>query len=161
MQESEKYEPKKMCVYCHAQVAKDAPVCPFCRAQFDQGKVQKEVKVPKKNTSTLSEKQTLDSLYPPPYQPKMEKIEEERVVEKPEKQVEKKVASKKPSILFPIFLFSMGSQLLIFSIFLLFFSDEGMLYLRWKASLWYLYALVAIGFLYIGYTLFSKAEEAD
>lgn len=160
MQDREDYEPKKMCVYCHAQVAKDAVVCPFCRAHFDQVNTKTETKLPKKNTSSLSQQETLDSLYPPPYQPKMEKIEEEeQVVEKTVETNEE--AIKKPSVLVPVFLFSMGSQLLIFSIFLLFFSDAGMLYLRWKSSLWYLYALVSLGFLYTGYTLFSKVEETE
>lgn len=157
MKECLDQEPKKMCIFCHAQVAVDARICPFCRAHFDQVASQTErMKPVEKNRSTLTEKQTLDSLYPPPYQPKMERIEEDA---EEEKIVEKKEVSKSSSLLIPIFLFSVGSQLLIFSIFLLLFSEEGMLFLRWKASLWYLYLLVSVGFLYTGYYLFSKTEE--
>lgn len=152
-------QPKKMCIFCHAQVAVEAKMCPFCRAQFDQLQTSEPEEVkPQTSSSSLSEKQTLDSLYPPPYQPKMEKIEEE--IEEPVTDEVEEVAKEetKQSPLLSIFVFSLGSQLLVFSFFLLLFSEEGLLLLRWKASLWYLYSLVAIGFLVIGYKLFSTHE---
>lgn len=150
-------QPKKMCVFCHAQVAIDTRTCPFCRAQFDQMHTSENESKMSFNRSSLSEKQTLDSLYPPPYQPKMERIEDE-VEDTPTEEPQAHKVVPKQSPLLPIFLFSLGSQLFVFSIFLLLFSEEGMLLLRWKASLWYLYSLVAVGFLVIGYKLFASYE---
>ena len=143
---------KKMCVFCHAQVAIETKICPFCRAHFDQVQLNQE-KIPNKSSSGLSEKQTLDSLYPPPYQPKMEKIEEEKKEEIPNQ-----IVSKPKSFILPVFLFSLGAQLFVFSLFLFFFSHEGILHLKWKASLWYLYSLISICLLIGSYKFFSFLE---
>lgn len=158
MEESDN-QSKKMCIFCHAQVAISAKICPFCRAQFDQLQNSPDSLAKKNDTNaspSLSEKQMLDSLYPPPYQPKMERIEEE--VEEIEEKEQSVPVAKQKSILVPIFLFSLGSQLFIFSLFLLLFSEEGMLLLQWKASLWYLYSLVSLALLFAGYKLFSNLE---
>jgi len=160
MEEQTENQLKKMCVFCHAQVAMEAKICPFCRGHFDQIHSQTVTEPQKKDPLGLSEKQTIDSLYPPPYQPKMERIEEEEEVQKPiEENIRgEKVATKPVSALLPIFLFSLGSQLLIFSLFLFFFSQEGMLVMQWNSSLWYLYSILSIGMLFGGYTLFFKEQ---
>ncbi len=53
-------------------------------------------------------------------------------------------------------LFSLGVNLLLFSLFLLFFSTNGELFLRWDAGLWYLYSLLGAGMLAGGYKLLGK-----
>ena len=53
-------------------------------------------------------------------------------------------------------LFSLGINLLFFSLFLLFFSTNGELFLRWDGGLWYLYSLLGIGMLAGGYKLLGK-----
>lgn len=158
MEEQTENQLKKMCVFCHAQVAMGAKICPFCRAHFDQIHSHTDLEPRKKDPLGLSEKQTIDSLYPPPYQPKMERIEEEIQKSQEEEVEEEKISTQPKSVLLPIFLFSLGSQLLIFSLFLLFFSKEGMLVMQWNSSLWYLYSILSLGMLFGGYTLFFKEQ---
>lgn len=148
----------KLCIFCHAQVAMELKVCPFCRASFDKMYSGEEKSEPIVKKKILSPNESITSLYPPPYQPKMEKIEEE-IESKQEEVIVKKSSSNKLSLYWPILLFSIGMQLLVLGFFLLLFSKEGSLFLRWNSHFWYLYIILSLPMLGMGYKLFSNVEQ--
>lgn len=78
----------------------------------------------------------------------------------PLSEVEKEENRQKKTILSTL-LFSLGVNLLLFSLFLLFFSTHGELFLRWDASYWYLYSLVGAGMLAGGYKLLGKLNSSS
>ncbi len=48
-------------------------------------------------------------------------------------------------------LLSGGALVLIFSLFLVLFSKEGVLKMEWDASFWFAYMILAVGMLFLGY----------
>ncbi len=61
--------------------------------------------------------------------------------------------------IFSTLLFSLGVNLMLFSLFLLFFSKNGELFLRWDSSFWYLYSLIGMGLIGGGYKLLNKINS--
>ncbi len=154
----------KMCPSCEGNIAMDATFCSYCgnnvyekNDTLANQKVQEDIK-------SLSYEETLTSLYPPPYRPKAiqtttckesEDFIESEVDEKSENNNEKsfKDASsvKEKSALIPTTLFWLGVNILVFSILLLVFSQNGVLYLKWNAKFWFLYSIISIPLLYFGF----------
>jgi hypothetical protein len=146
----------------------DVIVCPYCGADIAKtdSRPDPEMKAP-------SLEETVSSLYPPPYKPKSpfaakEEIPEQAAAINPnnplnsmeslsEAEPLKTAGGSKKNILTTL-LFSLGVNLFIFSLFLLFFSTNGELFLKWDTSLWYLYTLVGLSLAFGGWRLLNKSE---
>ncbi len=140
----------KMCPNCEGNVAMEVSICPYCGSSI----FTKNENNPKTNDNvkSLSYEETLASLYPPPYKPKvvetsdsLEKEEESKVVEG------KEVEEFGKNSLLPTILFWIGVNLVVFSLILLFFSKNGFLLLKWNSNYWYLYSLISLPLLYFGF----------
>ena len=147
----------KLCPYCDGQMDWDVIACPYCGS--DVSEVDKEeVSNDSEIIRRLSPKETLASLYPPPYQPKVyDQLEEEQVFEE---EIEEKVVEEKISFL-PILLFSLGIHLLVFSLLLFFFSKNGELFLKFNGHMWIFYFIASVLMMYFGYRKFSKKEKVS
>lgn len=142
----------KMCPNCEGNVALEVSICPYCGCSvFDKAENTNEQKSLDNNKS-MSHEETLASLYPPPYKPKVadteSSFEKEEEINTP--QVKEEVMENNKSLV-PTILFWTGVNILIFSLILLFFSKNGFLYLKWNASYWYLYSLISLPLLYFGF----------
>jgi len=142
----------KMCPNCEGDVGMEMSICPYCGSSvFNKNEKLANQKV-SDDVKTLSYEETLASLYPPPYKPKVidtptsyEKEETNNETEKEEFQENEKAS------LVPTVLFWIGVNVLVFSLILFFFSKDGFLYFKWNASFWYLYSLISFPFLYFGF----------
>lgn len=138
----------KMCPNCEGNVAMEVSICPYCGSSVFTKTENIVSSKTNDNVKSLSYEETLASLYPPPYKPKVM----EDSLEKEEEKVEQKDAVKiEKSSFLPTILFWMGVNLVIFSLILLFFSKDGFLVLKWNANYWYLYSLVSFPLLYFGF----------
>lgn len=140
---------QKLCYNCEGEVDLDVIVCPFCAA---------DLREPQQKTSfsptahSVTQLQTEQSLYPPPYSKPQETAlplleEETPVAEEP--------SSSKSSLL-AIGLVSFGMQFLMLSLLMLFCSHEGVLLLKWNAHTWFLYFFASAPLLYFGYRALNK-----
>ncbi len=135
----------KLCAHCDGEVDLDVVVCPYCGSNLS------EVNSQNKTFSGLKKnfEDPLSSLYPPPYQPKTP----EPVAKVLEEETEKET---KPSLLIPTLIFSLGINILLFGLYLLFFSSKGELFLHFNAELWFVYLMLGAPLSYLGYKMLSK-----
>jgi len=156
----------KMCPNCEGNVALEVSMCPYCGGSVFEQNENLSSQKSADDVKTLSYEETLASLYPPPYKPKVIETNssmenEENYVEEPkpiqkgyeqeevhEEEVEEEVEQ---NALIPTVLFWFGVNAFIFSILLLVFSKDGVLYLKWNSSYWFLYSLIALPFLFFGF----------
>ena len=167
-------EKEKICRQCEGRISLEAETCPFCSAP--QEKQQNSFQMPLFETQSL--KDSLASLYTPPYQAKSQLEEAAQV------QPEQPISTEEPltstyrdvsqepfrdlaaeelagataenaqenrkSSLWPTLLLVGGSNFLLLSLMQLFFSKNGILRLEWNASFWFFYLLMALPMLYYG-----------
>lgn len=156
----------KLCPHCEGDVDLDVIVCPFCGKDVSEQKMTSHMQMPTSARNSLvrslSVDETLNSLYPPPYRPKVYdqeipaattreelSIEDEEEIDNMDSQIDED-SEKKTSIV-PILLFSLGINLCLFGLFLFFFSSNGEVWLHWKGGMWIAYLLLSAPFLYFGY----------
>lgn len=141
-----------MCYNCEGEIDLDVIVCPFCAADLREEKPEQQT--PSYNPShNLKNLNTQQSLYPSQNPPK---VEQEEVVEE-EAEVENSVEEKEPKeIIGPTILMTLGAQLLLFGLLMLFFSHKGVMILKWDARLWYAYMLASVPLLIFGYKAVNK-----
>jgi uncharacterized membrane-anchored protein YitT (DUF2179 family) len=58
----------------------------------------------------------------------------------------------------PVLLFSVGANIILLGLYLLIFSTNGEIFIRWNAQVWYVYFLVGIPLLAVGYKMISKSS---
>jgi hypothetical protein len=141
----------KMCPHCDGQIDLDALICPYCGRELVMGKKNSEEnKNPTDFMSRTTPEETSASLYPPPYQPKIhDPIEQqEEILPLQETAVKQE---EKENLLWPTLLFSFGANLLLLGLFLLFFSKQGELLLRWNGHYWFVYLLLGLPIAVLGY----------
>jgi hypothetical protein len=144
----------KLCSNCEGRVELDTTICPFCGSNVSQ--MDDGLHNQKADENSLSYEDTLSSLYPPPYKPKAidtninistnnfdKTIKEDGVSENEEE--------KSSNSLVTTISFLIGVNILTFSLFLAIFSQDGYLSLEFKSSFWFIYSLISIPLLYIGY----------
>jgi hypothetical protein len=159
-------ERQKMCTTCDGRIPLDANLCPYCAAE--QGT---------SNQTYLQHKsiqESLTSLYPPPYAaknpepiktPPQETMSEKRYQHAsaaspahiPLDNADEQRVSEEKSSFWPLFLLSIGANLLVLGLLQFFFSDNGYLTLQWDSSYWFIYCLAAFPLFYIG---FKKIRSA-
>jgi hypothetical protein len=145
---------QKMCYNCEGEIDLDVIVCPFCAADLRAEKPEQQA--PSYNpTQTLKNLNTQQSLYPT-HAPKVREeqpAEEEEELRIPSSADE---AEGPKQMIVPTLLMTLGAQLLLFGLLMLFFSSKGVMVLKWNASLWYFYVLASLPFLIFGYKSVSK-----
>jgi len=147
-----------MCPNCEGNVALEVSICPYCGSSVFDTNDNLANQAHSDDIKSLSYEETLASLYPPPYKPSIidtsesyEK-EEEDFSKKEEKDLKSKEDVKiKKSAFSSTILFWTGVNIFIFSLLLLCFSDNGVLYLKWNGSFWFLYTLLSLPLLYFGF----------
>jgi predicted RNA-binding Zn-ribbon protein involved in translation (DUF1610 family) len=150
----------KLCTNCNGQVDVDFDVCPYCGEEFSvKTASMEENPIENSNVKSLSTDETIASLYPPPYKPKsydspLEEIDEEEG----QQQEERKEKIKKP-LLMPILMFCFGVTLFLTAIFLLLFSKNNEVVLRWDARYWMLYLAFSLPLLFFGYKKLSSLDN--
>ncbi|KPK32623.1 MAG: hypothetical protein AMS24_03635 [Chlamydiae bacterium SM23_39] len=122
----------KLCTHCDGMVDIDVIICPYCGN--DVSEIGDENKINK------------ETLYSPPYKPEIEKKEEEKKEEKKFNFI-------------PFILFSLGINILLFGFFLFLFSNKGELFLKWKATYWFVYVLIGLPLIFIGNKLLSSKTK--
>lgn len=145
---------QKLCYNCEGEVDLDVIVCPFCAADLREEKPEQ----PLSSYTTSNAFRNLDtenSLYPPAYAP--------RVREEPEEQEAPQIASEYPdeeqkSAVGPTILLTLAAQAFLLGLFLLIFSSNGHLTLKWDARLWYLYIVASIPLFIFGVKSINKLE---
>ncbi|NGX55921.1 MAG: hypothetical protein K1060chlam5_00155 [Candidatus Anoxychlamydiales bacterium] len=171
----------KLCPNCDGCVALEVTICPYCGSSIFKVNDNKTSTSGENDVKSLSAKETLDSLYPPPYSPRsfdapiereppIEKKEEKNInnfIEKPKseeilKQTEEKQEGEEEeyeedykSVLLPTILFFLGVNVLIFSIILIAFSRNGALSLEFSSKYWFVYSLFAVPLVFFGYRKLS------
>jgi hypothetical protein len=140
----------KLCGNCDGMVDLEVIICPYCGG--DVSEIAEEfIEKEEQGRKQLSLNETLSSLYPPPYEPKV--FEEEATYKKEE---EEKYEEKEKSFIFPFLIFSLGVNFSLFGLFLIFFSKNGELFLRWNTSFWFLYVILGVGLVFIGNRFLPK-----
>lgn len=129
---------QKLCYNCEGEVDLDVIVCPFCAADLREEKPEMQ------RSSYVS---TVKQLHaePQPY----------KIAEEPQENVVQTVAEEDPaptqSLFLPLALFTLGVQVFLLGLFLVLFSERGLLILKWDARLWFLYIFASIPLLIFGY----------
>lgn len=157
---------QKLCYNCEGEVDLDVIVCPFCAADLrvEKPEVQRPTYDPNLHTKNLN---TQQSLYPPHYSPRVDTDEEtfqEELQDEEEEpqypQEEEAIGSSEDweskSTFGPMILLTLGMQLLLFGVFMLFFSHNGVITFQLDARLWFFYILAAVPLLIFGYKSISK-----
>lgn len=163
---------QKMCSSCDGRIPLDADVCPYCAAEQRTAAPVSSAK----EMHHQSLQDSLTSLYSPPYAAKSSNhSSEKKDFYKPEP-LKEPMAEKRfnnasaslgvPTIsmdsteeqhldegkssFWPIFLLSIGANLLTVGLLQLFFSDNGFLRLEWDSSYWFVYCLAALPLFFFG-----------
>ncbi|MBI3508242.1 MAG: hypothetical protein HY069_01215 [Chlamydiia bacterium] len=135
---------QKLCQNCEGEIDLDVIVCPFCAADLREEKPEKGRMQVQSNTTT-SFNPTFESLYPSPHAPRT--FEESAAPPAPEAKEEEG----RPSYVFPLFLITLGVQLLLLGVLTLLFSHHGAVVLKWSAKFWFIYLFASLPLLVFGY----------
>jgi len=151
-------ERTKMCPICNGTVAIDVSLCPYCATNLYETLETSNDQKTSEDVKSLSYEETLASLYPPPYKPKVietnsfENDADQNIEENSQDVIEEK------SALIPTILFWTGVNLFLFSLILLFFANGAYLHLQIRATYWFLYAICALPFIYLGFVGLQKLD---
>ncbi len=162
---------QKMCPNCDGRVAYDANLCPYCGTE--QAPQEPDSQMPLFRNQTLQD--SLTTLYTPPYAqkaqaayqqeeaPAKKKSELFREVKAPSTmhvQAQNETAEQESTNpLFPILLLSLGSNFFLLGLIQFFFSKGGFLRLEWDASYWFIYALISLPLLFLGFKKSKNFSE--
>ncbi|MBN2478723.1 MAG: hypothetical protein JXA94_00690 [Parachlamydiales bacterium] len=167
-------ERTKLCPSCDGMVAMEISICPYCGSSVFNKNEDFDSQILNPDVKSLSPEETLQSLYPPPYKPKVidtrpgkeggeedddefEEDENGNDSNDEESQDEDERRSDKSSLLFTILLL-LGVNIFVFSMLLLFFSENGSLTLSWNAKYWFLYSIFAMPLLLFGFKGLNKLD---
>jgi hypothetical protein len=160
----EKKKREKLCPNCDGEMDIHVIVCPFCGydMSLEEEKVFKTSSYSEPTMKRTFTEDPITSLYPPPYQPKVYTSQEESS----DRAKEAVLGSEPPlavegnsaKFFMPIILFSVGVNLCFLALFMLIFSKDGELFLRWNSGLWILFLLGSLVMLFFGYRgLFKRS----
>lgn len=136
---------QKLCQTCEGEVDFDVIFCPFCGTDLLEAVPTQEEDRKDEGVKTLSEKESIASLYPSEESTLLSSGEEERDQE---------------GISFlPLLLLSMASWLFVLSLLLVLFSDGGQLCLRFDAKMWLIYFLLSAPLGAVGWHLLQKESS--
>lgn len=128
---------KKLCPHCEGEIDKDALYCLYCGADLG-------------SNLTLTSK---DEIPEPLYRTSQQESFQDSVLRDEQEDQEDQASS---NLSMPIIL--SGTLLIVFGLFLLIFSDDGYLTLRWDASFWFVYLVIGLPLLAFGWKLLKKED---
>jgi hypothetical protein len=139
---------QKLCHNCEGEIDIDVIVCPFCAADLREEKPEQRYSTSYvSHAQHLSQKQTMQSLYP------RTAVPEEAMGETPSV---KKEEEKTTNVFLPTILFTLGIQLCVFGLLMLLFSHKGEVILKWDARFWFFYLFASVPFLVFGCKALTK-----
>lgn len=141
---------QKLCHNCEGEIDLDVIVCPFCAADLREEKPEKAYGAFVATSDVLSQKETMQSLYP------HMNLEDEEVEESSELSSPQEESGKAANVILPTILFTLGVQLCVLGILMALFSHKGMIVLKWDARFWFFYLLGSVPFLVLGYRSLSR-----
>jgi hypothetical protein len=154
---------KKICWNCEGNVAIDNEVCPYCGVHVNNTPIpgtgpqkNQDLAAPFKPTTTGSADKS------PPKAPYMlptqeDPVENKENTETPKISEEENLSDFLQESLLTLLALLIGGVLLIFGFILFFFSNsEGVFTLSWNGNYWFIYTLVSVPLLYIGWRSLSK-----
>lgn len=151
---------KRLCWNCEGSVGIDAESCPYCGvsvvpASLDSGGTGTSF-MPSYTMGSAPD----NTIPRSPYSAK-ETNEEAEEAPKITSQEDESTAplDEFQNTLMATILLLTGSVFLLFSLALVLFAHDGVLTLQWDGSLWYLYALLALPLLFLGWRYFSKLDR--
>lgn len=140
---------QKLCHNCEGEIDIDVIVCPFCAADLREEKPEQRYSTSYvSNAQQMSQKQTMQSLYP------QTSVQEEASPEAAKVSAVKE--EKKANIFLPTILFTLGVQLCVFGLLMLLFSHRGEVILKWDARFWFFYLFASVPFLVFGFKSLTK-----
>jgi hypothetical protein len=167
----------KLCAHCEGRIELDAVSCHFCGRNISDKMTSEDEKVVEDvdaKGQSLSPQETLASLYPPPYRPKVyedfedeveeetEESEEEEETDETEVFQEKEIKKEKGKIpkdfIIIIGCLGVGLNLFLLSLFLIVFSSNGELILQWDAKKWFIYFFVSLPLMVFGWHKLNKIK---
>ncbi len=157
---------KKICWNCEGNVAIDNEVCPYCGVHVNLTPI--EGTGPQKNASlaapfkpatvNTAEKQAPKAPYL--FQSKDPATENKEPLEPPKNTEEEPLADFLQESLLTLLSLLIGGVLLIFGCILFLFSNsEGIFTLSWNGKYWFIYTLISIPLLYLGWRSLSKISD--
>ncbi len=151
----------KLCPHCEGRIEIDAVSCAYCGRNISE-KVRYD-EIYNEEPRNFSGNDSLSSLYPPPYRPKVFDEEEETQFEEENEEEIEDISQEESEpasndYVWSTVLLSVGINLLLLSLFMIFFSKDGQILLQWNAKYWFLYFLLAVPFIYYGYKRLSRVD---
>jgi hypothetical protein len=152
---------KKMCWNCDGSVSFDSAYCPYCGNDLSQGGEAAQPAKEQKSDDSLA------SLYKPPYSAKnsdtssrkqhayVEEMASHDVFQADHEESEPPALTETDAGIWPLLFLSIGATLLTLGLLLFFFSENGRVVLEWNAHYWFLYCLVSVPMLMMGYKFLS------
>lgn len=140
---------KKICWQCEGRVDAQVEHCPFCGVYIG-GTFHVQSHFDDEEDSPAQAKD-LQPLYTP------ENIKQDEHVAQKE-QTALTLSGTKTDVL-PLLFVLAGSLLFIFSLVLLLFSDDGLLKLVWNANYWFLYFLISLPLLFLGWRFLGQLQD--
>lgn len=143
---------QKLCYNCEGEIDLDVIVCPFCAADLREERPERNNPIYDESTS-MKNLNTQQSLYPSHY---AQEEEPEAAMQEP-KLAEVHTDEDEPkSIVGPTIMATLGAQLLLLSLLMLFFANDGVMTLKWDARFWFFYFVAAVPLLIFGYRGIEK-----
>lgn len=178
---------KKICWYCEGSVPGDALQCSFCGSDLSHTQKNSSTELLHAAYEEESLDESLASLYRPPYLARdrfKEKnthsyIEESYTPRRANasfssashgptarsmskegaavKEEEEKISGNKDA--FSLLFLSIGGFLMTLGLLLFFFSEEGVLMLKWNANYWFIYCFLSLPLLYFGFRFLGSLQQ--
>jgi hypothetical protein len=156
---------KKVCWNCDGNIIIDKEICPYCGVHVNITPIPGTA--PEKNlnlsspfqgaSSNVSEKTLPKAPYPSPYPAPL--IEEKENEEIPKTVDEQSASDSLQQNLLTFISLLMGCFLMVFGFILFFFSgSKGLFTLTWNGNYWFVYLLLSLPLLYVGWRTLSKTE---
>lgn len=135
---------KKLCWNCEGSVEKDAVQCLYCGVTL----------TPSDEDNDSSSLNSASAIPHPPYTAG-DNAPQNGLYSSETKQI--KNSSNIIGLTFTLLL--SGIVLFLFSLMLLFFSNDGVLTLQWDSDYWFIYLLISLPFLLLGWKLLRPVDE--
>lgn len=173
---------QKICSNCDGRIAIDSEHCPYC-GTLATAMPREETSEPAPLFDHQSIQDSLTSLYTPPYSNKSTpSMKQDKMRPKPITKenhdnqlsaslgkynysqsslpvIDTEEKSEEKSSFSPLLFLLLGSNMLVIGLLQLFFSEGGILRLEWKSKYWFVYCLIAIPVLLMGYKKASQMSE--
>lgn len=141
-------EKKKMCWSCEGNVPFSAETCPFCGVSLEHITPQKDYKSPYR----LAKPEETEAI---PVAPIAKSDDTAEMEEDP-------LASQTKKVMITLACLSIGVMFLIFGTVLFLFSgSDGMLVLKWDGHYWYVYLVIGLPLLIVGWRTLGHIVEQE